>query len=274
MKSPLKWHGGKGPLATWIWSQAPPPGSYKHFGEVYCGSAAVLLHTERPDVSEFMNDLDGWLMNLWEVLEDDQMAQEFIRRASVIPFSQPRWDEAEANYSCGRKGSQVDNAIDYFVLVRQSCSGRKGEHAPLSKARTRRGMNDQVSAWLSCVDRLPDVHRRLRSVVLYSKPAVQVIEEQDSPTTLFYLDPPYLHETRTTTEEYGEYEMSRQQHIELLDLVNRVEGKVMLSAYHSDLYTEALRAPAWRFVEKDVANRASFGDVKQRRSEVLWMNYV
>jgi len=59
-------------------------------------------------------------------------------------------------------------------------------------------MNEQASAWLRAVDGLPDVHQRLQRVVILNDDAVIVIRQQDGPHTLYYLDPPYLHETRAT----------------------------------------------------------------------------
>ena len=47
---------------------------------------------------------------------------------------------------------------------------------------------------------------------------------------LFYLDPPYLHETRATTGEY-EYEMTISQHADLLDALVAIKGWFLLSGY-------------------------------------------
>ena len=51
------------------------------------------------------------------------------------------------------------------------------------------------------------VSARLRRVVVLNRPALDVIKTQDGPNTLFYLDPPYLHETRVTTSDY-QHEMT------------------------------------------------------------------
>lgn len=64
-------------------------------------------------------------------------------------------------------------------------------------------MNKQASAWLSAVEGLPAVHDRLKRVVILDRPAIEVIRTQDGEKTLFYLGPPYLHETMASTGEYG-----------------------------------------------------------------------
>ena len=63
----------------------------------------------------------------------------------------------------------------------------------MSRNRTRRQMNEQASAWLTCVEGLPAVHARLKRVVVLNQPALEVIKREDGEKTLFYLDPPYLH---------------------------------------------------------------------------------
>ena len=77
-------------------------------------------------------------------------------------------------------------------------------------------MNEQASSWLSAVEGLQDVHQRLKSVVILNDNACKVIGQQDGPHTLFYCDPPYLHETRTVTSAYG-HEMTESDHLQLAE---------------------------------------------------------
>ena len=100
-------------------------------------------------------------------------------------------------------------------------------------------MNGNVSEWLSAVDGLPDVHARLRRVLIENIPAVDLILREDAPGTLFYCDPPYLHETRTATAGYA-FEMAEADHRDLLDVLRQCKGKVVLSGYPSALYDRSL----------------------------------
>ena len=106
-------------------------------------------------------------------------------------------------------------------------------------------MNEQVSAWLNVIEGLPDVHQRLRSVVILNQNALDVIRKQDGEHTLFYCDPPYLHETRTATGAYA-HEMTVPQHRELLDVLANIQGKFMLSGYPSDLYAQWEKKYGWK----------------------------
>jgi DNA adenine methylase len=88
--------------------------------------------------------------------------------------------------------------------------------------------------------------------------------------TLFSLDPPYLHETRTARKVYA-HEMSKADHVELLNLIRLVKGKVILSGYRNGLYDEALTG--WRRVDVELPNNAASGDQKRRMTESIWLNY-
>lgn len=105
---------------------------------------------------------------------------------------------------------------------------------------------------------------------MLNRPAVDVIRQQDGPQTLFYLDPPYLHETRAAPDAYA-HEMSADDHRELLALLRSVQGKVMLSGYPSKLYDEALAG--WTRQVFDVPNNAASGSAMARKTEVLWCNF-
>ncbi len=131
-------------------------------------------------------------------------------------------------------------------------------------------MNEQASAWITAVEGLPAVHARLRRVVVLCRPAVEVLRSQDGPGTLFYLDPPYLEETRSVPDVYG-FEMSRAHHRELLELIRNVRGKVMLSGYPSELYDSSLAD--WNRYTFDLPNNAAAGKSKERETEVLWCNF-
>src|SRR5262249_18449155 len=99
-----------------------------------------------------------------------------------------------------------------------------------------------------------------------------VIESQDGPRTLFYCDPPYLHETRTVTDAYH-FEMTASDHECLLNVLAKIEGKFLLSGYHSDLYDQFATSHGWRWEELEIDNKAPSGDTKEKKIEVVWMNY-
>ena len=133
-------------------------------------------------------------------------------------------------------------------------------------------MNEQVSSWLTAIEGLAEVHERLQRVVILNRDALNVIHQQDGKNTFFYCDPPYMHETRKTKSDY-EHEMSDQQHEDLLHSLSLIEGRFILSGYHSPLYDKVAYEESWRCVEIEIDNKASGQKNKPKKIECLWMNY-
>lgn len=264
---PLKYHGGKHYLAPKIIALMP---SHTHYVEPYAGGLSVLLAKDPEGVSEVVNDLNRELTNFWRVLQVPSLFAKFLRIEEATPFS-----EAEYGWA-NRQPDRIDSdpalaAHAFFIRCRMSLAGRMKAFAPLSRNRVRRGMNEQAAAWLTAVEGLPQVHARLKRVVILNRPALDVIRSQDGPGTLFYLDPPYLHEARASVGQYGDYEMSQKDHEELLSLIRLCEGKIMLSGYASPLYDFSLKG--WTRHTFDVPNNAAGGKGKRRMQECLWTNF-
>ena len=272
LTQPLKWHGGKGAfggqLAQWIISLMPP---HVHYVETHFGGGSVLLNKDPEGISEVVNDINFDLTTFWSVLSDPEAFPIFRRAMETTPFSQPVWNVARDALSWGDIGSSIDRARWFFICCRQSRAGQMNEFAPLSRNRTRRGMNEQASAWLTAVEGLPAVHARLKRVAIVTEDALTVIRREDGPKTLFYCDPPYLHETRASTADY-EHEMTRQQHEELLECLATIKGRFLLSGYRSSLYDDFATGVGWKRHEFKIPNNASGGKKKRVMTECVWSN--
>lgn len=286
MDGPLKWHGGKGPLAKKIVGLFPPrcknPNNpspddtgYLHYVEPYFGGGSVMLANDPEGISEVANDLNGLLTNFWAVLADPDLFPKFRRQVEATPFDERIFRRA-AEFVDGDKVEEghcsVYRAVQFFIVCRQSLSGRMKGFAGITRNRTRRGMNEQVSAWLNSIEGLPIVHGRMKRALVRNQPAVTVIKKEDGKRSLFYVDPPYLFETRETTGEY-EHEMSDDQHLELLDVLSRIQGRFILSGYRSKMYDEAAEKNNWRRHEFNVPNNSAGGKKKRRMVECCWLNY-
>lgn len=265
---PLKWHGGKFYLAAKIIALFP---KHVHYVEPYFGGGSVLF--SKPDIyieghSEVINDINTELTNFWSVLKDPELFGRFVREVEATPFSKLAWEDAQNP----RSSDSVHRAWAFFVRYRQSRQGLGGDFATMSRSRTRRGMNEQVSSWLSAIEGLPEVHARLKRVVIFNDDAIRVIQREDSEHTFFYLDPPYLHETRTAIEAY-EHEMATEQHITMLQTLSVVRGKFLLSGYPSMLYDEFANRCRWNRTDVTIDNKASGLKSKPLKTECFWTNY-
>ena len=259
---PLKWHGGKHYLAGRIIERMP---EHLHYVEPYFGGGSVLLNKSPVGISEVVNDVHRELTNFWRVLQDEAKFVDLQRIVEATPFSQVEWDEAHEESEC-----PIRRAVNFFIRCRQSRAGKFDSFATLSRNRTRRKMNEQASSWLGAIDGLSAVAERMKRVVILCNDAVKVIRSQDGENTLFYLDPPYVHETRSTTKDY-DFEMSTEQHTELLETIKGCTGNVLISGYPNPLYDEQLKD--WNVLDIEIDNKASALKSKPKMIERLWMNY-
>lgn len=278
-RQPLKWHGGKSYLAKWIISLMPPrvanpnkpapdDAGWCHYVEPYFGGGAVLLAQNPEGVSEVVNDINGELTNFWDVLKSPDFFRLFQKKLQLTPCSQVEFDRSKEP-EC----YPANRAVAFFVRNRQSRQALGKDFCTIARNRTRRGMNELPSAWLSAIEDLPEIHARLQRVVILNADALKVIKQQDGPRTLFYLDPPYLHETRETTKEYGQHEMTQQDHGNLLATIAKLKGRFLLSGYDNHLYQAFEKEHGWRRAEMKIDNKASSKADKPQKTEVVWMNY-
>lgn len=276
---PLKWHGGKHYLAPKIIDLMPP---HLHYVEPYFGGGAVLLEKDPFDprhqwgekgyeqgISEVVNDLNEELTNFWRVLQGEKSFARFRRIIEVTPFSQVEFQEAETRQD-PKKVLDVQAAVAFFIRCRQSRAGGFKDFATLSRNRTRRRMNEQTSAWLNCVDGLPAVNARLIRVAIRCDDATKVIRTEDGDKTLFYLDPPYLPETRASNGNYA-CEMTEDHHREMLDTITQCSGMVMLSGYPNRLYDTELHD--WNRHDFKIDNKVAGGSTKRIMTEAVWCNF-
>lgn len=265
---PLKWHGGKQYLADKIIGMFP---DHKHYVEPYFGGGAVLFRKPCEGVSEVVNDLNKDLTNFWSMLWRAECFCKLTRLCEATPFDESAW--TRASEILDTSDDPVLRAWAFFVKFRQSRQGLGKCFATVTRNRTRRGMNEQVSSWLSAIEGLPECHARLKRVLILNHRAIDVIKEQDGPNTLFYLDPPYLQETRTAKWSFGDYEMSHDDHGELLSRLTQIKGKFLLSGYHSQLYEYWAIRSGWSCEEIKIPNNASSSKEKRIMTECVWRNF-
>jgi DNA adenine methylase len=257
------WYGGKFSHLDWLLPLLP---NAHHYCEPFAGSAAVLLNRQ-PSAVETYNDIDGDVANFFRVLRD--RSKELLRSIGLTPFSREEFYRAVQGSS--RRISELERARRFYIRARQARTGL-AQTATLGrwancKNTSRAGMSGVVSRWLGGVEALEDIAERLLRVQVENRPAVDVIRLYDSPTTFFYCDPPYVHETRGDTKAYG-FEMDESEHRELAAAVNRIRGKAAVSGYRCDLMDELYKG--WRRFDAPKKNCHS---IKKLRQESLWMNY-
>jgi DNA adenine methylase len=278
---PLKWHGGKHYLAKHVVGMMTP---HLHYVEPYFGGGQVLFLRDPADqrlwwpgptsdkrkvdgVSELVNDLDGDLMNFYRVLKDPGLFARMQHLLDLTLASETEWESAQELLRGG--GDPVQRAAALFTSVRLSRQALQKDFVNPVRTRLRGGRQDHVNGWRNAIAGLEEVHDRLCDVLVLCRPALDVIRKEDTPATLFYLDPPYVPETRAAPKAYA-HEMSRDDHAEMLGVIRGVRGAVLLSGYRNDLYDSALSG--WRREDFDLPNNAAGGSGKRRMTECVWSN--
>ena len=258
------WYGGKFSHLDWLLPLLP---ECHHYCEPFAGSGAVLLNRV-PSPVETYNDIDGEVVNFFRVLRDQH--EELIRAIALTPFSREEYYRAIHT----KNGvSDVERARCFYIKARQTRTGL-AQTASLGrwancKNTSRAGMSGVVSRWLGGVGALDDIAQRLMRVQIENRPAVDVIRLYDSPKTLFYCDPPYLHATRGDVKAYG-FEMDEEQHREFAEVVNACSGMVAVSGYEHPLMDKLFESGKWF---KTLGSRKTIHSTKGTRQEVLWTNY-
>jgi len=258
ISSPVTWHGGKSKLAAKIVSFFPE--HHQTYVEPFGGSAAVLL-AKQPSKVEVYNDLNGQLVNLFQVLRDRSLYRR-LRRA----LDRTRYSRAEFLLSRERSDDPVESARRFIVRQRQSRGGL-GERWSYCVGDSRGGMSSAVARWQTGLDQLPAVHDRFRHIQIESEDWRKILTRYDGRKTLFYLDPPYLPETRTGGKY--DHEMDEGDHQELVARILAIRGMVVLSGYANGLY-EPLEKDGWLRVDFNVPAYSS--DRRTRRTECLWLS--
>lgn len=251
----VRWHGGKWLLAPWIHGFFPP---HRTYVEPFGGGGSVLLRKPR-SYAEIYNDLDTDVVNLFRVLRSDD-AHALQERLRLTPFSRDEFNDAYQDTDC-----PIERARR--LVIRSFMGFGSNGHSRVTgfRANSNRSGTTPAHDWANYAEAMSGLILRLAGVVIENKDARDVIRQHDSPETLFYVDPPYVHSSRSDLGNDYAHELTDDDHRELGEVLQSVSGMVVLSGYHSELYDQMF---GWW--EKH--ERASLADGARPRTEVVWLN--
>lgn len=258
----LRYHGAKFRLAQWVMQFFPVHTCYV---EPFGGAAGVLLQKERV-YAEVYNDLDGAVVNFFRVLRDPVLRIQLLELLVLTPYSRADFEEA------------WEPTEDVLELARRLCiraqmgfgsAGATKGHTGF-RIDTKREYGTAQHLWSTYPHAVAAAGQRMTGVLVENRPAIDVMQAHDAPTTLHFVDPPYMHETRVMTGSRRTYkhELSNVDHVELLDALLDLEGFVVLSGYRSDLYCEKLAGS----MQHTTSARISAGRGTALREEIIWIN--
>jgi DNA adenine methylase len=249
----LKYYGAKFRLAKWIIEHFPAHSSYV---EPFGGGGAVLF--QKPaSALETYNDLDNDVCNFFRILRARTGA--LIKQIQLTPWSRNEYERCLDNSPAGN----LENARRLFVRLWMSMMSGTVNTA----GEWRRFLDGKKGSPAQSFHRNTLYHaaERLKLVQLENRDALKLIKEFDRPGALFYVDPPYVHSTRTTKKGYA-FEMTDEQHEELAETLHGVKAHVVLSGYACELYRKLYEKYSWIRVDK--AAKTNGGT----KTESLWLS--
>ncbi|WCE94933.1 DNA adenine methylase [Acidithiobacillus ferriphilus] len=258
---------------------------HKLWIEPFCGSATMTL-AQQPSPVEIINDFDGYLITFYTVLSQpasrqillDQLSHYLMipkTRELHLPLLGKLAKKTKTVNGSGEKrvtkGINIGSADDitlaraYYICAKISYGMRSLgylDHFEYDENATKKVTPHIMKKWLDTLNR---AGRRLENVIIEQGDGLAVIEEYaDEKDVFFYIDPPYVMDTRRTGK--GDYagELTNEDHHRLVDLLLRIKGSAILSGYNSQAYIQ-LEREGWQTLSVEIDTLAS------KREEMLWI---
>lgn len=246
---PLRYVGSKWKLADWIIAQFPPHTVYV---EPFCGGASVFFRKHRSPV-ELLNDIDGEIINFFDVLRT--RTDELVRAIELTPHARVEYERALQPVD---GLDDLERARRFYIGVWQSFGGTLIYRSGWRLQRRDDQYSTITDTWRR-MDGLMMAASRLKDAQIDNRPALEVIKDMDSPKTLFYVDPPYPFDSRAVgARRRYRFEMTNEDHQELLYELMLVSGPVVLSSYKNQLYDETLiDLGGWTAIEKSATTNGN-----------------
>jgi DNA adenine methylase len=256
----LKYPGSKWTLADWIISNFPVGYEKMTYLEPFFGSGAVFFNKKR-SIIETINDLDGNVVNLFRVMRE--RPEELARLIEFTPWSR---DEYRESYK--KTGESLEDARRFLVRMWQAIGAKSSD---ITGWRNNiQDLNGNIHQWSTKLSmKIIEASFRLKhtsscQVNIENQDAMKLLQRYARKHVFIYADPPYVKSTRSG--RIYAHEMKDDDHIELLELLRKHPGLVMISGYDNEIYDSLLKD--WHKERKQ-----AFTEGGGKATEVLWMNY-
>lgn len=257
MKTPISYYGGKLSLLSKIIPLIP---EHKLYCEPFIGGAAVFFAKQKSKV-EVINDINGEIVNFYQVLQNDFNAlqreikatlhsRNLHRRAQVIYGNPDMFDSIKRAWAVWVLANMsFNNALDTSFTRSADCKFSR------KIASNRERFSDELT-------------ERISGVQIECRDALKVIEANDTQESFFYVDPPYVGACQGHYDGYTQEDFNA-----LISLLSKIKGKFLLSSYRNEVLTQAVKLHGWYQVEIKVNSNPTGSDKSRVKVEVLTANY-
>lgn len=264
----MRYHGGKfgsrGSVADRIIRSFPP---HRVYVEPYGGGASVLMRKPR-SYAEIYNDRAGYVVAVFRVLRDPLKAARLQELLRLTPFARDEMVLTGEAMLEGLDDIELARRVIFRSFAGFGSAASNPRYNTGFRSNSNRSHTTPALDWSNYPGTIPFFTERLQGVVIENREALEIIEQHDGPDTLHYVDPPYVHSSRSQKrrrEREYQHELTDADHDALAERLHRLSGMIVLSGYHSPLYDRLYSE--WEQVEF-----RALADGAQPRREVLWFN--
>lgn len=263
MSKGLPYFGGKGRLAISI-CKIVNAANRSIYIEPFIGGGQIFMSLNyRWNFKRLIiSDLDKDIYDFWTVASSRITAEQLVEILLKMPISKKQFDMLKET---DLSDNQIMNAAKTFYMLCNSFNALRTSYRAVKS----------IDAY----------HKRVKSILkniylfdnttILNKNAFDLIRKfVVNDKVVMYLDPPYVHSTRTA----GKYhcELSDNHHSELVELITSPEciAKILLSGYDNEIYKPLESKGFFKLPFEESINLASNRkNGKSRRTEYLWMNF-
>lgn len=262
ISSPFKWVGGKSRLRKYIVPILP---NHTCYVEPFCGAAWVLFGKPQSDV-EVINDIDQELVTFFRVVKEKpeeliaSFEWELVSRAEFYRLATLPTEQL----------SDIQRAHRFYYLIMAGWGGELNYPRFQTSIKDGGHGNRLFGALKHLRERIEPVYQRLRTVIIENLDWTECIDRYDSPTTVFYVDPPYPE----NGANYFHNMRSWEDHHRLARILAHAQGKWILSSYNipeiHELYSNYKVIPIQSFSGMKAKKK---GNERVLNKEVLVINF-
>ena len=278
----LSYIGGKSKIGKWI---APfYPEDMETYIETFGGMFWCFFNmdlSKYPNLKKVVyNDFNPLNYNLFQCIKNPTLLLEVINSIPCQQFGEeitPTIYKEQFNdfqselFESGFTINYPDYVVasKYVYILTSVFSGSKPETSSFIDLKGK-----YKSKYLTFRDKLlkPEwVEHFLRISEVENMDFADVIKKYDSPTTYFYVDPPYW----KTENYYSNHDFDRKDHERLADCLKEMKGKFSLSYYDFPILSEWFPKDRYKWETKEFAkaDAAKKGKPQTMGEELLIMNY-
>ncbi|MGC4129260.1 MAG: DNA adenine methylase [Bergeyella sp.] len=215
---------------------------------------------------EVLNDTNNLVVNFYQVIQSDFGILKLL--VNRTPYSRKQLHHARFVSKYPHHFDSIKVAWAFRTLCNLGFSGTLGGGYKFTKYTNKavKCFHNKKKAFAKFL------LNRLNNVDIESVDALAVIKSRDTPESFFYIDPPYIADTKVNQGHYSGY--TEKDYIALLGVLETIEGKFLLSNYPSDILDKYIRRNNWYALEKERKITADKNSGKRKsKTEMLVANY-